>query len=162
MQLYQIQQEHLNVLAKLEESEGVLDDELLAELGFTLEAFQEKAVSVGFLTKQLDDGINAIEVEMKRLKAMKDAAENRLQWFKTQLQSAMNVFDVEKIETPTLKISFGKSEAVIIEEDAKVPEEFTKVKYTVTHDKVALKGAIKSGRVIPGVSIEKRTNIQIR
>jgi len=163
MQLYRIQQEHLNILAQIEEAEGEIAPHVEQALGFTLEALQENAISVGFMTKHLDDGIDAIDAEMKRLAVLKASVKKRNDWFKDKLAAAMNQFGIEKVETPTLKISFRKSEAVDIEDESLLPmsvKDEVPVSYTVS--KAKIKEAIKAGNEVPGASLVTRRNLQIK
>lgn len=162
MNLYHIQQEHLNLLAQIEEAEGELSPHMEQALGFTLDAFEAKAVSVGFLTKHIADGITAIDAEMKRLKAMKDAAERKQEWFEAQISAAMQQFGIDKIDTPTLKIGFRKSEAVEIDNCELVPAVYMIEKVTEAPDKKAIKDAIKAGKEVPGASLVTRQNLQIK
>lgn len=163
MNLYRIQQEHLALLAQIEEQEGEIYDHQEMALGFTLDAFQEKAVSVGFLTKQLEDGITTIDAEIKRLQAMKTAATKRQEWFEAQLAGAMNQFGIEKIDTPTLKISFRKSEAVEVADETLLPESVKEeVPASWKVSKTKIKEAIKAGNEVPGASLVTRQNLQIK
>lgn len=163
MQLYRIQQEHLNLLSQIEEQEGEIYDHQQEALGFTLEAFNDKAVSIGFLTKHIEDGLTAIDAEIKRLQAIKAAATKRQQWFEHHLAGAMHQFGVEKIDTPTLKISFRKSEAIEIEDESKLPESVKEeVPATWKVSKTKIKELIKAGTEVPGASLVTRQNLQIK
>lgn len=163
MQLYKIQQEHLNLLAQIEEAEGELAPHVEQALGFTLEAFQDKAVSVGYLTKHIGDGLAVIDAEIKRLQAMKASAVKRQEWFEEMLAGAMHQFGVEKIDTPTLKISFRKSEAVEIEDESLLPESVKEeVPASWKVSKTKIKEAIKAGTPVPGAALVTRQNLQIK
>lgn len=163
MQLYRIQQEHINLLAQIEEQEGEIFPHQEEALGFTQEAFQEKAISCGFMTKHIGDGIAAIDAEIKRLQTMKASALKRQEWLEKMLAGAMHQFGVEKIDTPTLKISFRKSEAVEIEDEMKIPQsvkELIPASWKVSKTKI--KEAIKRGEEVPGAALVTRQNLQIK
>lgn len=163
MNLYQIRTEHLALIAQIEEQDGEIYDHQEQALGFTQEAFQEKAVSVGFAVKSYEDGIKAIEAEIKRLQGMKQGAEKRMEWWKSQLEGAMHQFGVEKIDTPTLKLSFRKSEAVEVENEDLIPQDVKElVPASWKISKTKIKEAIKAGKEVPGASLVSRQNLQIK
>ena len=64
----------------------------------------------------------------------------------------------------TLRV--GRSTAVIVTDEERVPMDFKKTKTTTTVDKVALKKAIielaDQGVIIDGAYVENRTNLQIK
>lgn len=160
--LYHIRREHLDILAQIEEQDGELADHQEYALQLTEEAFQEKAVSVGFITKFLANDVTLIDAEIKRLQALKAATARRQEWFEDQLAGAMRQFGVEKIDTPTLKISFRKSLAVEVEDEAKLPACYVVTKTTTAPDKKAIKEAIQKGQEVPGASLTERQNLQIK
>lgn len=163
MQLYKIQQEHLSLLAQIEEADGEVAPHMEQALGFTAEAFQEKAISVGFVVKQFDSGVATIDAEIKRLQSLKSMAIRKQEWFENQLSGAMHQFGVDKIECPTLKISFRKSEAVEIDNETLLPQDVLEVvPATFKISKTKIKEAIKAGREVPGASIVSRQNLQIK
>lgn len=163
MQLYRIQQEHISLLSQIEEQEGEIHPHQEQALGFTLDAFQEKAVSVGFLTKHIGDGIAAVDAEIKRLQAIKAAAVKRQEWFEEQLTGAMHQFGVTKIDTPTLKISFRKSTAVEISDESMLPDSVKEeVPATYKISKTKIKQQIDSGNQVPGAELVTRQSIQIK
>lgn len=161
--LYHIRVEHLRLLEQIEEQDGEIFKHQEQAFGFTLEAFNEKAVSVGFVTKHLDNAESAIDAEIKRLQSMKKSTASKREWFESQLSGAMHQFGVEKIDTPTLKISFRKSEAVEIEDETKLPESVKEeVPATWKVSKTKIKEAIKRGEEVPGASLVTRKNLQIK
>ena len=74
----------------------------------------------------------------------------------------MRVFGIEKIECPTLKISFRKSESIEITNQETLSSEYITEKTTYTADKVAIKKAIKDGVVFTGAELVLKSNIQIK
>ena len=74
----------------------------------------------------------------------------------------MQQFGVEKIETPTLKLSFRKSESVEIIDEKDVPGNFFETKTVSTVSKTKIKEAIKEGQTIPGAQLITKQNLQIK
>ena len=75
---------------------------------------------------------------------------------------AMQLFEVDKIESPLLKISFRASESVEIDDVDSIPAEYMVTKTTTQPDKVKLKSAIKAGELIIGAHIQVNKNLQIK
>lgn len=114
--LYTIRQDHLTLLALIEEAEGELTPEIEGQLALTQEDFQNKAVSYAYVVKGFENTQEVIDKEIKRLTELKKKAAAREELFKNLLSDAMKQFGVEKIETPTLKLFFRKSSPVELEE----------------------------------------------
>lgn len=162
MNLYNIKQEYLDILNQLEELEGEITPEIEQALIINQKDLQEKAVGYGFIIKRLDDDVSIIDAEIKRLQEYKKKSEARKELLEQRISEAMKLYNIEKVETPTLKLSFRKSESVEIEDENQVPKEYIKIKTTTSIDKVALKAAIKEGKVIAGATLIKKDNLQIK
>ena len=74
----------------------------------------------------------------------------------------MQLFDVEKIETPLIKLSFRNSESVEITNEQQLDSRFIVTKTVSTPDKKAIKDAIKSGVFVEGATISYNRNLQIK
>ena len=98
---------------------GVTDSEIQQNIQPTdsVNPSEQKAVSYGYVIKHFDDSLGAIDTEIERLKALKDTAEGNKEYLKQRLSSAMQEFGYEKITTPTLTLSFRKSESVEITDE---------------------------------------------
>lgn len=160
--LYEIRQDHLSLLKIIEDAEGELTPEIENSLSLTEEEFQSKAISYGFVIKGFEDSADIIDREIKRLQVLQQKAINRQDLFKSRLSEAMIQFGVEKIESPTLKLSFRKSEAVEITDEASIPSEFYDVKTVSTISKSRIKEIIKAGEEVPGATLIKRQNLQVK
>lgn len=160
--LYEIRADHWNLIKMIEEADGELTPEIEQQLQLNEKDFQDKAVSYGFVIKSFENTEEIIDKEIKRLQEFKDKAVKRQQMFKAALSEAMQEFGYEKIETPTLRLSFRKSEAVEITNDFAIPKEFIDVKITESFSKTKIKEAIKAGKVVPGAELVERKNLQIR
>jgi hypothetical protein len=161
--LYRIRQEHINLISLIEDQEGEIAPHQEQALGFTLEAFQEVATSVGFAVLHLGNGVAEIDNEIKRLKDLKDRKEKGQEWLKEQLKAGMLQFGFDKVETPTLKLSFRKSEAVEVEDESALPAScFTIVPETKKVSKTAIKELIRAGNEVPGARLVTNQNLQIK
>lgn len=160
--LYNIREEHLQLISLIEENEGELTPELETALALTEMEFQQKAISYGYVIKKFDDNLSAIDAEIDRLSRLRDAASKKKELFRQRLSEAMQQFGYEKIETPLLKLSFRKSESVNIYNENDLPEQFIQRTILVTYPKTPIKEAIKAGADVPGAEIITKKNLQIK
>lgn len=162
MNIYQINQEHLELMRLIEENEGEITPEINDALKLNEEDFENKAVSYGYLMKSINDDALIIKNEIERL-GKKLSAKLKLEAdLKERLVFAMQSFNVSKIDRNNLVLSFRKSKQTQISEDAIIPEKYIKIKTTESVDKTLLKKDIESGIEIQGVKIVEINNLQIK
>jgi hypothetical protein len=160
MNLYQITQEAQYLAALLETEE--LTPELEAELLINQEQLQSKGINYAKVIANYQSEIDAIDAEIKRLKAMKESRDKKVTWLTESLKKAMIVSGIEKIESPLFKISLRRSEAVEVEIPEALPVDWQVKKVTITADKVAIKKAIKEGYSITGARLVENFNLSIK
>jgi hypothetical protein len=160
MNLYEITQEAQYLAALLETEE--LTPELEAELLINQEQLQSKGINYAKVIANYQSESDAIDAEIKRLKAMKDSRDKKVTWLTESLKKAMLVSGIEKIESPLFKITLRRSEAVEVEIPEALPIDWQVKKITITADKVAIKKAIKEGYSITGARLVENFNLQIK
>lgn len=162
MTIFKIQAEYQQIVNELIDNGGELTPELDLAMQITKDNFHSKSENYAFITRQFDSEMDIIDNEIKRLQQAKKVREKAIQRLKANIEMAMNTFEVDKIETPLIKISFRKSESVEVEDVNSLPNEFKVIKLTETADKLKIKDAIKSGILIEGCSIKTNKNLQIK
>lgn len=160
--LYQIEQEYISLANQIIDNEGELTEELETALMINQEQLEQKGKGYGYIIKDIEAEIDAIDVEIKRLSAMKKSRTNAVDKLKTTLSDAMQLFQISELKTPTLKISFRKSESVEVEEIGLLDAKFVKVVATYSADKTAIKEAIKNGEEVVGAVLKTNQNLQIK
>lgn len=160
--LYQIEQNYLTLVENLIENGGELTPKLENELAITKQDLQNKGVCYGFIVKELEGNIDLIDLEIKRLNALKKPLVNSIDRLKNNLSQAMQMFEVTELKTPLLKINFRKSESVEIEDIGLLDSNFIKTTITKTADKIAIKDAIKQGENVQGAVLVTNQNLQIK
>ena len=160
MNLYQITQEAQYLAALLETEE--LTPELEQELIINQEQLQSKGINYAKVIANYQSESDAIDAEIKRLKAMKESRDKKVKWLTESLKNAMLVSGIDKIESPLFKISIRRSEAVDVDVVEALPSEFVNIKNVVTADKVAIKEAIKRGENVFGARIIENFNLHIK
>ena len=160
MNLYEITQEaqYLAVLLETEELTPELEEALI----INQDQLQAKAVNYAKVIANYQAESDAIDQEIKRLKAMKDSRDKKVEWLKESVKKAMLVSGIEKVESPLFKLAVRRSEAVEVDLVEALPNVFQNVKNVVTADKVAIKEAIKRGENVTGARLVENFNLQIK
>jgi len=162
LSLYEIEKSQLEVVEQLIENGGELTPEIEELLKLNAENLTTKGTNYGFLIKQLTGECSIIDSEIDRLDALKKSRTKSIEKLKNNLSVAMQVFGVDKIESPVLKISFRASESVEIDDVDSIPAKFMVTKTTTAPDKIAIKTAIKAGELTIGAHIQVNQNLQIK
>jgi len=162
LNIYQIEKEYLELANQLIESGGECSPELELQLTINQEQLEQKARGYGFVVKQMESDVSIIDAEIKRLGELKKARLKTIERLETTVANAMQLYQINRLETPTLKISFRKSESVEIDDESAISFAYLKEKITYTIDKTAIKEAIKKGEVVAGARLQINQNIQIK
>lgn len=158
MNLYQIKNEYLTLASQLEQ--GELTPEIEQQLQINEEQLKEKAINYGYVIRSFEYDNDVIDAEIKRLKQLKEQKENAIDKLKNAVSDAMQLYGIEKIDSPTLKISFRKSESIEVSDN--LDKKYFIEKTTLQPDKNAIKQAIKDGQQIQGAVLVINYNIQIK
>jgi len=160
MNLYEITREAMELASLLETEE--LTPELEQALVINQDQLQAKANNYAKVIVNIQSDADAIDAEIKRLKAMKESKERAITRLKEAVKNAMLVSNIEKIESPLFKLSIRKSEAVEVDMLEGLPSEFVNIKNVMTPDKLAIKEAIKRGEFVLGARLVDNFNLQIK
>lgn len=160
MNLFNIKQEYINLVNTIIDNNGELSPELSQALAINETELKEKAINYGYVIRSFEYENDIIDAEIKRLKALKEQKEKAIQKLKDAVSDAMNLYGIEKVESPELKLSFRKSESIEISEN--LDKRFMIEKVTLQPDKVAIKEAIKKGEQVDGAVLVINQNLQIK
>lgn len=160
MNLFNIKQEYINLVNSIIDNNGELSPELSQALAINETELKEKAINYGYVIRSFEYENDIIDAEIKRLKALKEQKEKAIQKLKDAVSDAMNLYGIEKVESPALKLSFRKSESIEISEN--LDKRFMIEKVTLQPDKVAIKEAIKKGEQVEGAVLIINQNLQIK
>lgn len=108
--------------------------------------------------------VTAVESEIERLQKLAQSAQKTADKMEDMLGVFLPPTELtEMTQFGNWKIGYRKSEAVKIDDEAKLPQEFIKIpEPKPSPDKTAIKEALKNGTVVPGASLEVRNNLQIK
>jgi hypothetical protein len=160
MNLYEITREALELASLLETEE--LTPELEEMLVINQEQLQAKAGNYAKVIANIQGDMDAIDAEIKRLKAMKESKERVIDRLKEAVKNAMLVSGIDKIQSPLFSLSLRRSESVEVNIPEALPLDWQVKKVTITADKVGIKQAIKEGHSITGARIIENFSLQIK
>lgn len=165
MKLYEIANDYLSLMEAIEN--GEIPEEALADTLESIESgIEEKADNIACILKNLSAEIAAIKAEENNLAERRKQREKTHDRLKEYLSETLQRIGKTKIETARNKITFRKSEAVEIDEEAfKTWAAFNRddlLKFKSEIDKTAVKAALKNGVELPNVRIVANQNIQIK
>jgi len=140
--------------------EGALDDTFQALEG----QFNEKAVAIIHVVHDMDDDIESLDAEIKRLTARKKVVSNKKESIREYLRTNMEANDITKIDCPLFTITLAKGRDVcVIDDEEKIPDDFVEVTVTTKPDKKAILKKLQAGDSVDGARIEKsKTSLRIK
>ena len=162
MNIYQIQNEYQLLINSIIENDGEITPEQELALTINKDQLQSKSESYAYVIKQMDAECDIIDLEIKRLQQAKKVRENTVERLKSTLTNAMQLFEVDEIKTPLIKLNFRKSESVVVYDTNSLPQMYKTIKVTETPDKAKIKEAIKQGETVVGAELVINQNLQIK
>ena len=162
MNIYQIQNEYLLLINQIIDNGGEVTPQQELNLQITRDQLQDKGTNYAFVIKKLDAECDIIDAEIKRLTELKKVRQNACERLKANISHAMQIFEVDKIESPLIKLLFRKSQSVNVANVNSLPSEFKTIKVTEQADKLKIKQALLNGEVIEGCEIINSQNLQIK
>lgn len=161
--LYNIQQDYLELFENIIEQDGEITEEQEKELAITEEDLREKVTDYSLIILEYNHKKNSVLAEINRLEKIARMYISLSIKLEDSIQVAMERFNIKKIESDLVNISFRQSEYVEIENEVSLPEEcFTIHPEERVPNKKKIKELIESGYPLQGASILKRNNLQIK
>lgn len=160
--IYNISQELETIFNKIEDNDGVIDEQIETSLAITKQELENKGVQYAFKCLSIKSENEEIDAEIERLSRLKSKnidLENRL---RETLKNAMLHFGIKEIKIPTLKINFRKSTTIQIDNEDLIDEKYKVEKITKTISKSLIKEAIEKGENVFGASKVENKSLQIK
>ena len=175
--LYVIKKEFQEIIERAENASVEEFEALESELVINQESFKEKALSYVHVIKNLESDVSGIDTEIKRLQSMKASKVNLVEKLEKNIVEAMVLFESEKLDFGTFKLSTRKSESVDTSEIDNYIKEYgwenakeegydfgglyvEKVSYS--GDKKEIKSLLKNGGLLHGCVIVEKKSLQIK
>ena len=157
--LYNITEDYIDLLNKIEIAEGEISEEVNQQLEINEQQLQTKSIAYLSVIKTKEALTMQIDEEIKRLQALKKHHTSISNNLKNRLLNAVNLFGA--FEVGFTKFSTRNSKAVIVEDVNSLPKEFKVIKVTEQADKKAIKQALEDGVIIEGCTIQENKNLKI-
>lgn len=154
MNLYEINAQILNCIDQ--ETGDVIDIDRLEELNI---AKEEKVDNVACWVKNLEADVLAFEAQEKAFADRKAAAKRKIDSLKHYLTDALGG---QNFSSDRCAVSFRRSKAVRVLDEAAVPAEHMTEKITRTPNKTAIAALIKTGTAVPGCELVERVNPSVK
>ena len=146
-------------------SDEVTEEEKAKAIEILTEMLKEKSADVIGFEKNIEYMIGAMKEEEERIKANRKALENKLERYKTYIESCMNKLETTKIETARGNIVIQKNPmSVEIVNEEIIPNKYKKQVVETKVDKEAIKRDFKNtGELIEGVKfITDKTSVRFK
>lgn len=171
--LIQLTAEQAALEQELIENGGELTPETEAAMKDNALAIAQKVDGYHAVLRKFTMAETALDKEIKRLTALKKTSQNAQKTIKAHLAYGMQAAGLDKLEGTLCKVSFRKSKAVEVDEDAILAPYGAEIaalrdalpNYITAEFKVAKSGieaALEAGTPIEGAAIVENYNIQIR
>jgi len=156
--LYEITEKHRELLKLADENEDMAQA-VKDTMNLVDGEFNEKALSLVNVMKNIGAGIPSIDAEIARLTARKKTIENNQKHMTAYLQTNMEASGISKIECPLFTITLAKGRDIVsVDNENAIPAEYMNYKTSASPMKKEILAALKGGEVIEGVSIIKSAN----
>ena len=166
MKLYEITAQYQNIYALLQNPEFAENEDILTALDQIEDAFENKAQQTIFMMKNIEAEIDPIDIEIKRLQAMKKACQNNIDRIKNRLRENMKAVGKGKLNCGLFSLSYRLQEANAVELDEteflanNLDEDLVTVK--VMPNKTEIKRRLKNGEEIIGARLVDSEVLTIR
>jgi hypothetical protein len=165
MKLYEITEQYAEVQKLLDQDDSESMAEAVSETMGLIEAdFEEKAQNIVALAFNVESDISGIDEQIKRLQDRKKAIQNKAESLREYLRYNMDRSGIDKISCPLFTITLSKaSKQVEVTDEQALPDDFVRVKTTVSPDKVSIAKALKEGADVPGaVLVDGKRRLTIK
>jgi hypothetical protein len=160
--IYNIEAEYLALADDIINNGGEVTPEQETALAINKESLEVKAVKYGYVKKQLEDDLDIIDKEIKRLEALKKPKQTLIAKLEDTVDKAMRLYGINEIKMQNLTINFRASTATEIENEAIIPAKYKKKLTTVTLDKKQLLKDLREGKKVKGAVLKENKNIQFK
>lgn len=158
MNLYQINEAYNQFIQLIESNDGVIPDDLQAELDAVIDDRDNKIDSIIKIIKQLKSFDEALDIEINAMLKKRKSIIERTQWLKNYISAIVGTSN--KWKNALHSVYWMSSKSVDITDENKIPEYYFKVEKKPILS--ALKFDIEAGLPIDGAEIKEKKYIVIR
>ncbi len=161
MKLYEIKSKYDALFELYNNTEDEAErEEILTQLSNAEESLDAKLESCCRYLRNLEANIDSIETELKRLKARQVSLEKASRRLKNYVGHNLGFDKTWRNDLFTL--SWRRSESVSVDNERMVPAAYIRESLSYSIDKDLAKEKLKSGEIIPGLSLLVKKNLQLK
>ena len=157
--LYNIQNEHMELIHQIELAEGEITEEIGEQLAINESELQGKSIAYLSVIRHSESNNELIKDEIKRLQGLVKRNDTLVSRLKDNLLTAVNLFGA--FEVDFTKFGTRKSSSVVVEDINSLPARYKTTKVVESADKKAIKDDLKRGVTIKGCSIQDNHSLKI-
>ena len=162
MRLFEITAKYQSLMDEMANCDELTLEQLQA-MESVDDSLQEKAKAVGAFIKNMEADYLAIQDAIKTMEERSRKINTKIENLKDYLKSNLEACDIKEVKSPYFDIRIKiNPAAVVVQDEALVPEQYFKEKVMRSLDKTLLSQELKNNVLIPGVMLERRTRIEIR
>ena len=152
--------ERYNALEELLDDETIPQEDVNRALMEVMDDVKSKGENGINYLHMLDGNIELAKKRKKEIDNYVKRVENRKKRMLTAYLAAMNNMGMKSIMTGVGELKVKKNPpAVIIDDGAQIPAQYTTQKVTIAPDKTKIKAAIKAGEEVPGAHLEQNISL---
>lgn len=169
MNLYQIEQDLLELYAQIEENGGEITPEIEERLNITQENFTNKLENYTRFVKVLEGDVVLMDSEIERINKLKQTKQNLVNRLELSMLNALKLFgnkdpkkDIWRFDLITFKLSTRQSQSIEILDETVIDSKYKTIKTTESISKTLIKKAIEDGQIVNGASIKTNHSLSIK
>ena len=169
MNLYQIEQDLLELYSQVEENGGEITPEIEEKLNITQENFTNKLENYTRFVKVLEGDIALMDSEIERINKLKQTRQNLVNRLELSMLNALKLFgnkdpkkDIWRFDLITFKLSTRQSQSVEILDETVIDNRYKTIKTTESISKTLIKEAISDGQAVNGAVIKINHSLSIK
>lgn len=169
MNLYQIEQDLLELYAQVEENGGEITPEIEERLNITQENFTNKLENYTRFVKVLEGDVVLMDSEIERINKLKQTKQNLVNRLELSMLNALKLFgnkdpkkDIWRFDLITFKLSTRQSQSIEILDETVIDSKYKTIKTTESISKTLIKKAIEDGQIVNGASIKTNHSLSIK
>ena len=162
--LYKLTDAYAQLMARLSDCESESEEsEIIESLNNVSGSISDKGEAYARMLRNLKADSDALEAEIKRLKARKATTDNAAERMLQHLHYAMEIAGATELRTTIGKFSIAKNpRSVVVLDEAKVPEAFLTPQPAKVDKTAILKHFNETGEIIDGCDVVQREGVRFR
>ncbi len=160
--LYEIANEYQEIANSIGECDEI-SVEQIAMLDMVSEDIKHKSINIGSLIRNLEVESNSIKEAIDKMESRKISVDKKIEHLKEYLKVNLERCELKEVKSPLFDIKIKINPAAVFVKDMNaIPDKYFKEIIDRRLDKFLVAQELKNEIMIPGVSLERRTRVDIR